>query len=207
MLKLSEIQQLYCERHHSKIKFELFQTNKKVLTRGDLALLEIFSFEDLFLYVADYSWISPKETLAELIKEIRKIDFIGDMAISKLVEFIDRVGYFHGFSFKPASGTNENAPYLEKDYEADVIANFKDIFPGYLFIKNQKVVGKDRLDIYAKEKITGRDVIIEIKLGSKNPRKQLMRYAFYFDKPILVSLTQKECSQKNPNVIYVVWNK
>lgn len=212
MLTLNQLQQLYCERKSCKIKFEYFETDKDVLTKDDLAEIGIHSFDDLFLYVCDYTWLCPTNKLGRFCREIEKIEHISEMAKIKLGEFTDRILYFHNMNelFSSQVKSHIKNDYLEKDYEADIVKNFDKIFPEYIFLKKQKAVGKDVrdfIDIYAKDRETERDVIIEIKLGSKNPRKQLMRYAFYFDKPILVSLTQKECSAKDSNIKYVVWNK
>ena len=48
-----------------------------------------------------------------------------------------------------------------------------------------------RIDLLAKEPCSGRDVIVELKLGAGNPTTQLVRYAKYFSDPILIGVTEK----------------
>ena len=94
----------------------------------------------------------------------------------------------------------------EKEYEKRVIDNFDELFPNYNFIKNQVFVKNlGVLDILAEEKETKRPVIIELKINSNNPKRQLLAYATDFDNPILISLTKKECLNKHKKIIYKVW--
>lgn len=95
----------------------------------------------------------------------------------------------------------------ESEYEKRVINNFEKIFPNYEFIKNQVILeGGERIDILAKDKKSKKDVIIELKINSCNPKRQLMLYASYFEKPILVSLTKENCKNKHKEIIYITYD-
>ena len=95
----------------------------------------------------------------------------------------------------------------EKNYEKRVIENFENLFPNYIFVKNQVFIKNlGVLDILAEEKETKRPVIIELKRDSTNPKRQLLAYATDFENPILVSLTKKDCLNKHEKIIYKVWD-
>jgi hypothetical protein len=92
---------------------------------------------------------------------------------------------------------------IEKYYRQEIINNFNKFFPKYNFIKQEvsvKNIGK--IDILAKDKVSGRNVIIEIKTNKQNPNKQLLAYATGYDNPILVGITNMDKKYYLDNIIY-----
>jgi hypothetical protein len=101
-----------------------------------------------------------------------------------------------------------NGKKKESFYVTNIIKNFDSIFPDYEFVKREKTIVGGRVDIFAKDKVTGRDVIIEVKVGCANPIKQLKRYyRCHGGNPILVAITQEECKKKDNGIVYVVYQK
>ena len=97
--------------------------------------------------------------------------------------------------------------YGYKDVEEDNIILVDDcynkIFSNYIFIKDEYIVKNiGKIDILAKDKISGRDVIIEIKRDKNNSNKQLLAYAEGFDNPILIGITNMNKEYYLKNVIY-----
>ena len=67
--------------------------------------------------------------------------------------------------------------------------NFDKIFPECDHIQIEKnVKGIGRIDIYTEK--NGRPVIIELKIGRKNPNQQLLAYSAGFENPILIGITE-----------------
>jgi hypothetical protein len=93
----------------------------------------------------------------------------------------------------------------EKKYHSFIVDNFYQIFVDYEFIKNEFALSgedRDRIDILAKEKSTGRPVIIELKLGDISAHKQLRSYAYHFDNPILINVSERLPRSMREGVIY-----
>ena len=82
--------------------------------------------------------------------------------------------------------------------------NFNILFPEYIFVKDEYVVKNiGRVDILAKDKVSGRDVIIEIKKGKENPNKQLLAYSKEFTNPILIGITNMDKKYYLENIRYI----
>ena len=82
--------------------------------------------------------------------------------------------------------------HKESKYKAQVINKFDLLFPQYHFIGSEvNVPGIGKIDILAKDKISGRDVIIELKVKGKSPNSQLISYGSAFENPILVGITEE----------------
>ncbi len=90
----------------------------------------------------------------------------------------------------------------ERDYQNYIVKNFNVLFPNFKFVCIEKKI-KDvgRIDIYAKDKINNRDVVIELKLKSFNPTKQLIAYAYKFKNPILIGITEEHLPNITNNLI------
>lgn len=95
----------------------------------------------------------------------------------------------------------------ESHYHDHIVNNFSTHFPPYEFINNEVVTsdGADRIDILAKCKETGRDVIIELKLGGKSAHKQLRSYAYEFENPILINVSEDEVGNKRDGITYITY--
>lgn len=86
--------------------------------------------------------------------------------------------------------TKEINKQIEKDMQREVANNFKELFPNYTFQRTEKPVdGIGRIDIFAT--CNERPVIMELKVGRKNPNSQLIAYASRFDNPILIAINQE----------------
>lgn len=95
----------------------------------------------------------------------------------------------------------------EKQLGDYVAANFSTIFPDYIFVKREfNLPNGSRIDIYAVEKDTNRDVIIELKIGKCNPNNQLLSYGYYFFKPIIIGIVGDEFSSQQAEIIYYSWS-
>jgi len=93
----------------------------------------------------------------------------------------------------------------EKNMESYLSNNFSKIFPEYEFVKRQyRLQSGGVIDILAKNKADNRPVIIELKIGNKNPQKQLFGYATEFENPILVAVTEEKCTNEHKEIIYKV---
>lgn len=101
------------------------------------------------------------------------------------------------------ASSNKEAEYTEK-----LLAKFSEVFPGYDLVGTQaKTKAGGVMDILAKDKASGRDVIIELKLGKKNPARQLYGYAVDFDNPILVAINEASVKSKSDNVTYLLFSE
>jgi hypothetical protein len=98
----------------------------------------------------------------------------------------------------------------EKMYQNCIISYFPNIFKNFEYIGNEvDVTGVGRIDILAKEKFSHRPVIIELKLGAKNPNKQLIAYGSKYNNPILIGITEIPIPDKLKvtNITYFTYNE
>lgn len=90
-----------------------------------------------------------------------------------------------------------NTGRLEKRYQKKLVNRFAEVFPHYTYVGQEKTMDElGRIDILALDKETGRDVIIELKTGAKNPNKQLLAYGSRYTNPILIGITEKELPER-----------
>ena len=85
-------------------------------------------------------------------------------------------------------------PVYRKNKEAElqrkICRNFNRIFPEFTLIGNEiPVKGIGRIDILAKDRLTNKHVIIELKVDGKNPTQQLLSYSHAFFEPILIGIS------------------
>ena len=93
----------------------------------------------------------------------------------------------------------------EQEYEQKIVSNFSEIeqFKRYEFVNNQvKSQHGDKIDILAKDIVSHRPVIIEIKRGGKSGHKQLRSYAISYKNPVLINVSVQEVKHKRPDIIY-----
>ena len=93
----------------------------------------------------------------------------------------------------------------EKALQNELLNNFNSAFPDYELIGAEvPVKGIGRIDILAEDKQTKRPIIIELKIKSKNPNKQLLAYASRYENPIIVGITEDDLPEgvKHEDVIY-----
>lgn len=106
------------------------------------------------------------------------------------------------------SGSRERKSHKsEAQYHQIIVENFKDYFSRYDFTGNEVVTkdGADRIDILARCSETGRDVIIELKVGNKSAHKQLRSYAYEFENPILINISEYDVRNKRDGIIYLTY--
>lgn len=91
----------------------------------------------------------------------------------------------------------------------EIADNFNSLFPNYVLLEREKKVSNGRIDIFAKDKETGRDVIIELKKAcGTNPTKQLKAYSKDFTNPILIAITESKVKNRDTEAItYYTYNK
>ena len=85
----------------------------------------------------------------------------------------------------------------EADYKERIVENFDKIFTNYDLVQSEKDISIGRVDILAKDRASNRDVIIELKVGNKNPTLQLLAYGCKFIDPILIGITEKPLNKES----------
>lgn len=102
---------------------------------------------------------------------------------------------------------NDRNPRSEAKYHQAIVSNFKDYFQEYTLAGSEVTTddGADRIDILAKCDKTGRDVIIELKIGGKSAHKQLRSYAFEFENPILINVSEDDVKNKRDGITYLTY--
>lgn len=93
----------------------------------------------------------------------------------------------------------------ERNYHKKLVSNFESAFPEYRYVGSEvRPIGEDldRIDILATCSKTLRDVIIELKIGDKSAHKQLRSYAYGFENPILINITERDVKNKRKGIIY-----
>lgn len=98
----------------------------------------------------------------------------------------------------------------EKQYHGRLVEFFDCAFPYLEFVASEARPhdeDRDRIDILAKCKDTGRDAIIELKLGNKSAHKQLRSYAYGFEDPILINVSESEVRVKREGIIYTTFDE
>lgn len=97
----------------------------------------------------------------------------------------------------------------EKEYEQKIVSGFSKIeqFKNYEFVDRQvKMPCGDQLDILAKEIVSQRPVIIEIKRSDKSGHKQLRSYATNYKNPILVNISVGGVKNPRSDILYYTIN-
>lgn len=89
------------------------------------------------------------------------------------------------------SGNQRNSD--EKQLQQRIIKSFDSVFPDFVYVADEVPVPNiGRIDILAKDKVSNRDVIIELKVDDKNPTRQLLAYATAYENPILVGVSTRK---------------
>lgn len=113
-------------------------------------------------------------------------------------------------SMKSSECLHSESSKSEKNYHGKLVDFFDTAFPYLEFIASEVRPhddDRDRIDILAKCKDTGRDAIIELKLGSKSAHKQLRSYSYGFDNPILINVSEEEVRVKREGIIYTTFKE
>lgn len=149
------------------------------------------SFESFFVAVCKLKVKLDRKDLDSLKKAVSEFRFYySNEAITYLCDCIlcEKV--------LPFNFENQRT-FDEKTFQKKIIKSFDSVFPDFAYVGNEVSVSNvGRIDILAKEKVSGRDVIIELKVDDKNPTQQLLAYATAYDDPILVGVSTKKFSFK-----------
>ncbi len=113
-----------------------------------------------------------------------------------------------GDSYLRDSMVFDKSKYTEKDIRDYLLNNWdRSILKDFVLVGSEVVIEKiGRIDILAKEKNTGRDVIIELKKGSKDGYKQLFTYARSFTDPLLVNVSEKVPPVERDDILYLTFD-
>lgn len=160
------------------------------------------SFEEFFIFVTDMLFSANEESYNELFDFVNEFyDVYSEKALNYLREFI----IMEKMWYCTPSDSNK---LKESDMQKDIINHFNDYFPNYTLIQNEYTLPSiGRIDILAKDNVSDRDVIIELKIGHRNPTQQLISYGSQFDNPILIGITEEPISDKmrHSGITYLVY--
>ena len=161
------------------------------------------TFEDIFLYVSKRKFECSYEELKELQNWLRQ--FYGSKWHEAVVYLNDSLILESVHCLEMRNSTD----YTESKMQKEISENFVSLFPGYHFVKTEFSVPSGRIDILGEQEETGRPVIIELKMGKKNPTNQLLAYAHNFCDPILIGITQEEVDRNrlHENIIYFTYKE
>lgn len=107
-------------------------------------------------------------------------------------------------------GTKGKNEFTEKQYQKKIIEQFANIpqFKNFTFIKDEFVCDDGRIDILAKDNVTGKNVIIELKKANKSPNRQLISYNYFMGGDnILIGVTEQPVKIKCSNIIYYTYDE
>lgn len=185
------------------IKVEVKNGEQLVSARELHELLKnIEEFKEFFICVSEFKTEFTKENLKILLKELDNeyyYEKFGEVAILYLRDSILCEGIL------PCKNNIEEK-FSERDMQKYIIKNFENIFPEYEYLGQEVEVDKiGRIDILAKVKNSDTKVIIELKLGNKNPNTQLLAYAHKYKNPILIAITEKP-TKKIKDIKYLLWS-
>lgn len=152
-------------------------------------------------------------TTGDIHTSLRYIDICKDMVVHK---FLPEGMYFvferiMSHMMKEFASNNTVQPQMkESELKRVLIEKWGNITWGenLEFIKaDYKLPDSDWVDILAKDKKTGQDVIIELKVKNKNGYKQLRAYSFFFDNPRLMNISVEEVAVKKEGIEYFLFSE
>jgi hypothetical protein len=147
---------------------------------------------------------NPLSSVFDLIKIIREyIDVYGKENIEEIEDLFEIYVFHYEKKYQ-----RKHSETSEVNYKKEIIKNFSILFPKYRYIGSEVVVkGIGRIDILAEEIETKRPVIIELKMGSKNPIKQLLAYSHDYVNPILIGITEITLDSKTDIIKYLTYDE
>lgn len=163
----------------------------------------INTFEQLYLYVSKMKVqadISELKKLKEFVRGFYFSDW-SEAAVYLNDEIDLEIAYRR--QIKLNDGNNE------AEMQREIYESFGQLFPDYEKPQTEFSISTGRVDIFAVEKVTGRPVVIELKIGAKNPTNQLLAYAHSFNNPILIGVTNEkiDTSRMHSKIIYFTYSK
>lgn len=163
-------------------------------------LMKYNKFEEFFIEFLKIKIESNNLELKLLRKELNNpiyYTLYKSESLTYLKDILDIEIYYY-------NQTDRKENITEKQIQDYIIQNFNKIFPNYIFVGKEICVDKiGKIDILAKDKESGRDVIIEIKKGEQNPNKQLLAYAKGYKNPILIGITNMDKKFYLDNIKYI----
>ncbi len=163
------------------------------------ALASAQDFAKVFCLASDQAYLSGPDMRKIFISGLNALrERYGDYAIDKLQASVADAAYV------PVGDRR----YAEAFVVDRIVQGFEDIFPELVFVGKEVWIGEDmRVDILARELLSGRDVIMEVKLGARDPTKQLLKYARGFSNPVLLGITEKQlrAGNRNARIEYVTF--
>lgn len=176
-------------------------------------LIQLNTFEEIFNYTHEKmisiicnTNLDKLEKLRGLSQGLKDLDLYTNVNINSIVNLADMVDMQIGLTTLSLS----NNDIKEKEYHKYIIDNFNKLFPDYILQDSEfRINGIGRIDILAKDRVTNREVIIELKTKRQNPSKQLIAYAKDFNNPILIGITEKEINIKHriSNITYFTYKE
>ena len=160
------------------------------------------SFDEFFILIMDIAICGDHPPYGELFEFINEFyDTYNPHALIYLKTLIttEKLWWTH----------NKSNTIKESDMQNDIIDHFNDYFPNYRFVqKEYPLPSIGRIDILAQDSISGRDVIMELKVGHKNPTQQLLSYGTQFNNPILIGITEELLPTRltNSDIIYLIYD-
>jgi len=167
-------------------------------------LVEQETFKDFFIVVSEIKVCAQHDFLKDLRDEVRKFSLrFGSDAITLLCDSITAEMVL------PCKNIQERKAN-EGAYKKYLVDNFDSLFPSYKYLGQEIQVNKiGRIDILAECRDSGRTVIIELKIGSLNPNKQLIAYGSNYENPILIGITESPISphQRLSDILYFTYEE
>ena len=140
-------------------------------------------FTQFFIACSEMKVQFDREGLRILIDALRK--YYSKYGAESIAYLIDSI---HAEMALPCNNV-VTRKLSESTMRKRILDNFDKIFPECDHIQIEKnVKGIGRIDIYTEK--NGRTVIIELKIGRKNPNQQLLAYSAGFENPILIGITE-----------------
>jgi len=171
------------------IKVEVNQNNEQAVSARELheKLKGSKNFKEFFIKVSELKTAIDNYQLRTLRAVVLAYSFkYGIDAVIYLADSIDTERAL------PCRNIGKKAK-SEKEYRDEIISHFDEIFPQYRIAGCEVPVCKiGRIDILAKDVLSSRAVVIELKIGNKSPNSQLIAYGKSFQKPILIGITEQE---------------
>ena len=164
-----------------------YETETPTVSARDLheALHDCKCFEEFFIKVCEFKCSFEQKDLRVLRDVIKTFvfRFHGD-AITYLTDSITTE------MLLPCK-QDVSPEVKEKELQNELLNNFNNAFPEYKLLGSEiPVKGVGRIDILAEDMASGRPIIMELKVKSKSPNKQLIAYASGYENPILIGITE-----------------
>lgn len=177
------------------IKIEERNGEQLVSTKDLHEFLSIIdNFEDFFIKVSKLKVNFNRTNLKILLNELDNEIYLRKFNVASIIYLKDSIVGEMTLGCKNII----NNDFSEKEMKQHVIKNFSRIFPNYQYLGQEiEVKNIGRIDILAKDNLSNKHVIIELKLKNKNPNAQLLAYSRKYDNPVLIGITEEKTKEIN----------